>query len=82
MIESEVNVFPNPFATFTTIAFNEEQNNTIIKVIDLFGREIKAITFTGKQLILDKGEMKAGIYFVQVIDNQKKRICNKKIIIQ
>ena len=47
----------------------------------MLGQEIKTINFTGKQLTIDKGEMKAGIYFVQTTD-EKKNVTNKKIIIQ
>jgi Secretion system C-terminal sorting domain len=78
---SEVHIYPNPFTYQTTIAFSEEQKNTIIKITDVVGKEIKAINFTGRQLTLTKGEMQSGIYFVQTID-ELKHICNRKIIIQ
>ncbi len=55
--------------------------NILIKIIDLLGNEIKTISFTGNQLILEKAEMKSGIYFVQAIDDQK-QLCSRKIIIQ
>lgn len=77
----DVNIYPNPFSSATTIFFNKEQKNTTIRIIDILGKEIKTINFTGKQLVIDKAEMKAGIYFVQTTDLQK-HICNTKIIIQ
>lgn len=77
----DVNIFPNPFSSATTISFTKEQKNTTIKIIDILGKEIKTINFTGKQLVIDKAEMKAGIYFVQTIDLQK-HSSNTKIIIQ
>ena len=42
---------------------------------------MKEINFSGRQLTLDKGEMRNGIYFVQIID-EKKNVVNKKIVIQ
>jgi hypothetical protein len=54
--------------------------NIIIKIIDIIGNEIKTISFTGNQLILEKAEMKSGIYFLQTIDDQR-QIINNKIII-
>jgi hypothetical protein len=45
------------------------------------GREIKSINFTGKQCVIEKGEMNAGIYFVQITD-ENKNVVNRKIIIQ
>lgn len=77
----EITIYPNPFTLQTTINFSEEQKNTTIKITDLLGKEIKTINFTGRQLVIDKGNMKEGIYFVQTTD-EKKNTLNKKIIIK
>jgi len=76
-----IDIYPNPFNSFTTITFSEEQRNTSIKITDILGQEISTMNFTGKQLLMDKGIIKEGIYFVQTTDEQK-RTCNRKIIIQ
>lgn len=78
---SEITIFPNPFTSQATITFNEEQKNSIIKIMDVLGKEIEAIHFTGKQLIIERGIMENGIYFVQVIE-ENKNVENRKIIIQ
>jgi hypothetical protein len=41
----------------------------------------KTINFTGKQFVLEKGEMKEGVYFVRVMDANK-NVINKKIVMQ
>lgn len=74
-------IYPNPFTTYTTIAFSGEQKNISIKIMDVLGKEIKAYNFTGKELVIERNEMNTGIYFVQVIDD-KKNVINKKIVIQ
>ena len=79
--ENLLSVFPNPFESQTTINFNELQHNTIIKIIDVNGREIKKANFTGRQMIIEKGEMKTGIYFLQITD-EKGRNAIRKIIVQ
>lgn len=76
----EFEIYPNPFTSETNINFSEEQTHTIIKIMDVLGKEIKTISFTGKQLIIEKGEMKEGIYFVQV--KTEKGAVNRKIVIQ
>ncbi len=78
---SSISIFPNPYTFQTTIAFHEEQRHTLIGITDLTGKEIKIINFTGKQLTIERGEMKAGIYFLQIID-ENKSVAYKKIIIQ
>ena len=74
-------IAPNPFTTQTSITFSSEQTNTIIKIIDVLGKEIKSETFSGKQLIIEKGKMQSGVYFVQITD-EKKNIVNKKIVVE
>lgn len=75
-----IDIYPNPFNSITTITFSEEQRNTSIKITDMLGQAIKTISFTGKQMTIEKEQMRAGIYFVQIADD-KKNIVSKKIII-
>ncbi|MBL0050130.1 MAG: SBBP repeat-containing protein [Bacteroidetes bacterium] len=79
-LQPEITISPNPFTSLTTIRFLEEQKNTTIKIIDMIGKEIRTINFTGRQFTIEKNEMVAGIYFVQITD-EKKSIVKKKIII-
>ncbi len=76
-----VNISPNPFTSQTVISFNDEQINSAIKIKDVLGKEIKTIHFRGKEVTLEKEEMNAGIYFIQITDINKNSI-NKKIVVQ
>jgi len=78
---SNISIFPNPFSLQTTIVFSEIQTDITLKIIDVLGKEIKTINYTGKQITIEKGEMNKGIYFIQ-ISNKGKNIINKKIIVQ
>ena len=80
-VNQSIVIFPNPSNSIITFDFSLEQTNTTIKITNILGQEIKTITFTGKQLTIDKGNMEAGIYCVQFTD-EKDNIVNKKIIIQ
>jgi polyhydroxybutyrate depolymerase len=73
-------IYPNPFTSQTTISFSNEQINTSIKITDILGQEIKNLNFTGRQLTIDTALLKAGIYYVLIID-EKKKVTKKKIII-
>ena len=75
-----MNIYPNPFTSQTTISFSEEQQNVSINVVDVVGKKIKALTFTGNELILEREEMKPGIYFVHIIDRQNKETIQKMMI--
>lgn len=74
-------IFPNPFTTQTILSFSEEQKNTVIKITDILGNEIKTITFSGRELTIERGDMCNRIYFVQITD-ERKNVINKKIIVQ
>lgn len=76
-----LSIYPNPFSSQTTINFDKEQTNTFITITDILGKQIRTQTFSGKQYIIDKGDLSKGIYFVQVTDENKNSI-NKKIVIQ
>lgn len=72
------NIAPNPFDKETTINFYEEQNNLNIKIIDLLGNVAFNTVFSGKNLIIEKGKMKPGIYIIQTSNATK---TNKKRIV-
>ncbi len=76
-----ISVFPNPFSSQTTLSFSQEQKNSTIKILDVVGKEIKTQTFSGKELIIEKGEMQAGVYFVEITD-EKKNVTNKKVVVE
>lgn len=56
----------------TSITFSKEQKHITIKITDESGKEVKSFDFSGKQLTIEKGDMPAGVYFVQVIADKKK----------
>lgn len=77
---SGITISPNPFTYQTSIIFNEEQKNTTIKIIDVLGKVIKIINFSGRQLTIEKEEMLEGIYLVEM--HTEKGIISKKLVIQ
>ena len=67
-------------ATKTTIDLNTDYKNATLKVVDVLVKELKSIKFSGKQIILAREELKAGMYFIQII-SENKTIATNKIII-
>ncbi len=90
--ENGIIIYPNPFTEQTTISFTEEQNTSsssathrIIKITDVLGREIKTINCIGKKCVIEKGEMRAGVYFVEVYFdrlNNPEQVVRRKIVVQ
>jgi hypothetical protein len=73
-------IFINPENSETTITFFEAQKNISINYCDMLGRKIKSINFSGKQITIPKGDLKPGIYFIN-IGNEKHTFLSKKILI-
>lgn len=79
--ENFCSIYPNPFTSETNIAFTSPQKNTLVRITDMLGREAKSINFTGKTLVIERGDMHAGVYFVN-ITSENNTILSKKIIVQ
>jgi len=79
--DNSVSIYPNPFHSETNIVFKTEQKNATLKITDILGKEIRIINFSGENLLIEKGEMKTGIYFLQII-NENRIIVTKKFIIE
>jgi hypothetical protein len=77
--DNSVRIYPNPFRNETTVSFPTDEIHTI-RIIDLLGKEIKTLSCTGKQYIIEKENLEAGIYFVQITDEKKTTITRKIIV--
>jgi pimeloyl-ACP methyl ester carboxylesterase len=78
--ETEITISPNPFNTHTAIYFNKNQIQSTIEIIDVLGKKIRTLNFTGNELILNREEIPPGIYYLKIIENKRKTV-TKKIII-
>ncbi|MGB3948377.1 MAG: FG-GAP-like repeat-containing protein [Bacteroidia bacterium] len=78
--EQSIAVSPNPFSLQTIVSF-PNKSNRIIRIIDIYGKEVRLAQTAESQLIIEREELLAGIYFVQVI-NERELIHNEKLIIQ
>ena len=52
-----------------------------MRIMDVLGKEIKNIKFSGKQITLERGDLSPGIYSLQIV-SEGEIISNEKIIIQ
>lgn len=81
-IAPAVSIFPNPFTSQTRLVFSKEQNHALIKLKDILQKEIKTFSLDHtSSLIIDKGNLNKGVYFVEITDENKNTI-NKKIVVQ
>lgn len=84
LIVSEM--YPNPTKDKFSITFSSKiESNFIIKIKDMYGREVENSNHTVNagisQVILNCSEFNSGIYIVEVIDSYTRIISQQKLII-
>ena len=69
-----VNVYPNPFKEFTTVEFNNPNNDTYrISLMDARGRTVMNTSTQSSQFIINKENLQEGIYFLEIGGKNKSR---------
>ncbi|MBA3704742.1 MAG: T9SS type A sorting domain-containing protein [Bacteroidetes bacterium] len=78
-----LSIYPNPFNTNFTLKISEEIiiSDVVMKIYDLYGKEVKIISITGNETIIERNELKSGIYFYSIINDDRK-IANGKLVLQ
>ena len=78
-----ITVFPNPTDTNFVIQIPTglQMKNSELKIYDLSGKEIKTVVIGQSETTISRKEMKNGIYFYSIFNNNK-RIANGKLIVQ
>lgn len=75
---SDFVVSPNPTSDVCCITFAEGQNFREVRLYDAYGKWVETFSVEGRTKQIDLGGLDAGIYFIQVIDNEQ--ILIKKVI--
>jgi hypothetical protein len=78
---SFLHVFPVPFTTTANIVFSSG-GKYYIEVDDVTGRKLENMECFGKQYVLSRNGLAAGVYFLRVYDAAKEFMATEKIIIE
>lgn len=79
---SQVKLYPNPTNDYSVLAFNDRSNSHNVTILDLAGKVIR--TYNNYELAtlkIERNELKAGIYFVNVV-NSDNQSATMKLMIQ
>lgn len=66
LTEIGFSIFPNPSTSDCTITFSTTQFNSQAILTDPRGRVVRNIRFSGNNLLLERGDLGAGIYLVSI----------------
>jgi hypothetical protein len=79
--DSKINFLPNPFTDKLTISSEINYENSTLKLFNSIGQLVKEMNnLNGQTIIIERGNLKSGIYFAQIIQNNEVLIVNKIII--
>lgn len=76
-------IYPNPFSTTFILKFSDAINikNDFLKIYDVCGREVKAVSINSNETVIDNNELQSGIYFYSIFNNFE-NIANGKVVVQ
>ena len=82
--ENQVIVVPNPFTEYATIIVNNYTlfSELTFNLFDVSGKKIRSLIFSKKELILAKKELRSGIYFYQISDENFRFFETGKILVE
>ncbi|MDQ3108848.1 MAG: T9SS type A sorting domain-containing protein [Bacteroidota bacterium] len=76
------NLYPNPASTDCNVTFGEMQNNSEAILTDVRGRVVRDIRFSGTNVLLNRGDLEAGIYLLKIVNENGEMIGTDKIIFE
>lgn len=82
-LEPQLNfsIYPNPFVTNATIKIDKYNNeNLTLKIYNVFGQILQTIQIKQSQTTLNRNNLTSGMYFYQLIDQEKILATGKFII--
>jgi hypothetical protein len=75
------NIYPNPFNLETTIQLNKTTTNAQLNIYNFQGQVVRTITnISADKIIIEREELPAGLYFIQLAQ-ENQTIMRSKIII-
>ena len=80
-IQSVTTIFPNPFSSSTTLHSDKIFKNAILTIYNLFGQQVKQIkNIFGQTITLYRDNLPTGLYFIQLIQDNKLIKIDKLVI--
>ncbi len=79
--KADIRVFPNPFSASTTVQLSAPVNNGTLEILNVYGQKVREITSLANNIInVERDNLPAGIYFLQVNENDKIVATGKMIV--
>jgi hypothetical protein len=68
--EFSLSVYPNPISSKAFIELDEDVHDAVLCIYNSYGQRVREIRkITGRKIDFDRGDLPAGLYFLQLIQN-------------
>jgi hypothetical protein len=74
-------LYPNPTNEFSTLSFNDNAKMHNVNIIDIAGKVVRSYNnYESSTLKIERNELKAGIYFVNIVNSNNQTVTMKLMI--
>jgi hypothetical protein len=77
---NNVKVYPNPFTSKAIFSLGTEVEKASLTLYDITGKEMKQLTFSGREVMMERENLLSGIYFYRIITTNNDVMTGKLII--
>ncbi|MBK8405251.1 MAG: T9SS type A sorting domain-containing protein [Saprospiraceae bacterium] len=79
---NSINLFPNPFSIQAVLKSNNNFTNATLTIYNSFGQQVhQAKDLSGQTITLYRNNLPSGLYYIQLIQNNKTLATSKILII-
>ncbi len=82
VMRANLKVYPNPSTGKFAVQWNEITGNSVLKIYNVLGEEVKSMELTGNANEVDLSSSPNGVYFYKVLSSNSELIGRGKIVIQ
>jgi len=80
-LQNNLNIYPNPFSTETTLWADKSFKDATLTVYNLYGQTVKHIdNLSGQTIIFHRDNLPSGLYFIRITQDNKKISVDKLVI--
>ncbi|HET6990376.1 MAG TPA: T9SS type A sorting domain-containing protein, partial [Bacteroidia bacterium] len=69
VVNSDVEIFPNPFSSFITVISGNSQTKTELGIYNVIGEEVYSSAVSNQKTEIDLRNLQNGIYFIRITDS-------------
>jgi len=79
-IGNAFSIYPNPLTSSSTLQLNTQVKNAEVVIYDLLGKEMMRTKLTGDRMVIARGTLVSGIYFVKVVNEDRQWV--EKMVVE